>query len=105
MRATADGFTLDFFQPVDPQKAADSSNYSLQSYRRESTPAYGGPDLDRRTEKIAAVEVSPDKKRVSLKLPELRERFVYELRHKNLAPKNAMFHPDEAHFTLRQIPR
>jgi hypothetical protein len=24
---------------------------------------------------------------------------------KNLAPKNAVFHPDEAHFTLRQIPK
>jgi hypothetical protein len=105
MRATADGFTLDFFQPVDTAKAADIANYSLQSYRRESTPAYGGPDLDRRTEKIAAIEVSPDNKRVTLKLPEMRERFVYELRLKNLAPKNAMFHPDEAHFTLRQIPR
>ncbi|HEX5105390.1 MAG TPA: hypothetical protein VFV87_16340, partial [Pirellulaceae bacterium] len=105
MKATADGFTLDFFQPVDAKKAADVSNYSLQSYRRESTPAYGGPDLDRRTEKIAAIEVSKDDKRVTLKLPELRERFVYELRLKNLAPKNAMFHPDEAHFTLRQVPK
>jgi len=105
MKATSDGFSLDFFQPVDATKAADVANYSLQSYRRESTPAYGGPDLDRRTEKIAAVEVSPDKKRVSLKLPELRERFVYELRLKNLAPKNGMFHPDEAHFTLRQVPK
>jgi hypothetical protein len=105
MKATADGFTLDFFQPVDAKKAADLANYSLQSYRRESTPAYGGPDLDRRTEKIAAIEVSKDKKRVTLKLPELRERFVYELRLKNLAPRGAMFHPDEAHFTLRQIPK
>jgi glucose/arabinose dehydrogenase len=105
MKATADGFTLDFFQPVDAKKAADIANYSLQSYRRESTPAYGGPDLDRRTEKIAAIEVSRDQKRVTLKLSELRERFLYELRLKNLAPKNAMFHPDEAHFTLRQVPR
>ena len=105
MKATVDGFTLDFFQPVDAKKSADAGNYSLQSYRRESTPAYGGPDLDRRTEKIAAIEVAPDKKRVTLKLPELRERFVYELRLKNLAPNSAMFHPDEAHFTLRQVPK
>jgi hypothetical protein len=104
MRATKTGFTLDFFQPVDAKKAADAANYSLQSYRRESTPAYGGPDLDRRTEKLASVQVSDEGKRVTLTLAEMRTGFVYELRMKNLAPKNAMFHPDEAHYTLRQIP-
>ena len=104
MKATADGFTLDFFQPVDAKKAVDAANYSLQSYRRESTPAYGGPDLDRRTEKVSRAEVSVDGKRISLTLPDLRTGFVYELRLKNLTPGGGMFHPDEAHYTLHRIP-
>ncbi|MBW8883383.1 MAG: c-type cytochrome, partial [Planctomycetia bacterium] len=72
VRATKTGFTIDFFKPVDRAKAVDVASYSIQSYRRESTPAYGGPDLDRRSETILAAEVSADGKRVTLRLPELR---------------------------------
>jgi mono/diheme cytochrome c family protein len=104
VRATTTGFTIDFFRSVDRAKAADVTSYSVQSYRRESTPAYGGPDLDRRTETISSAEVSADGKRVTLTLPELRTGHVYELRTKNLAPGGEMFHPDEAHYTLNSIP-
>jgi mono/diheme cytochrome c family protein len=105
VRATHNGFTIDFFQPVDRAKAADIASYSIQSYRRESTPAYGGPDIDRRAEKVNAVEVSADGKRATLTLPELRAGgHVYEIRVKNVAPGGAMFHPDEAHYTMNQIP-
>jgi mono/diheme cytochrome c family protein/cytochrome c553 len=104
VRATKTGFTIDFFQPVDRVKAADIASYSISSYRRESTPAYGGPDLDRRDEKISTAELSADAKRVTLTLPELRTSHVYEIRLKNLTPGGGLFHPDEAHYTLRQIP-
>jgi hypothetical protein len=87
---------------VDAAKAANAANYSLSSYRRESTPAYGGPDLDRRIERIAGIEVAPDCRRVILKLAELREGFVYELQVKNLTADGSLFHPDEAHYTLRK---
>jgi mono/diheme cytochrome c family protein len=102
MRAVAGGFAIDFFRPVDAAKAANAANYSLSSYRRESTPAYGGPDLDRRIERIAGIEVAPDCRRVILKLAELREGFVYELQVKNLTADGSLFHPDEAHYTLRK---
>jgi hypothetical protein len=99
-----DGFTLDFFRLVDRAKAADPANYSLASYRRESTPAYGGPNLDRRIEKLAGVEVSPDGKRVTLRLAALREGFVYEFQLKPLVRGKEPFHPAEAHYTLNRIP-
>jgi hypothetical protein len=105
VRATSTGFTIDFFQPVDRAKAADVTSYSVESYRRESTPAYGGPDLDRRTERISAAAVADDGKRVTLTLPELRTGHVFEFRLKNLAPGGGMFHPDEAHYTLHKIPQ
>lgn len=105
VRATATGFTIDFFQPADRAKAADVVSYSIASYRRESTPAYGGADIDRRDEKISRCEVSSDGKRATLTLPELRPGHVYELHVKNLTPGGGMFHPDEAHYTLNQIPR
>jgi mono/diheme cytochrome c family protein len=105
VRATRDGFVLDFCQPVDREPAGRADSYTIQSYRRESTPAYGGPDLDRRTEKVAAVDVTADARRVTLRLAELRPGFVYEFRLKNLAPGGSDFHPAEAHYTLRVVPR
>ena len=104
VRANQEGFTIDFFRPVDPAKARDPANYSLASYRRESTPAYGGPNLDRRTERIAAIDVSPDGKRVTLKLGELRKGFVYEFQLRALSPGKEPFFPAEAHYTLNDIP-
>src|SRR5262249_56661313 len=65
VRATATGFTIDFLQPVDRAKAADLASYSVQSYRRESTPAYGGPDLDRPAETISTRQLSAHRKRVT----------------------------------------
>ncbi len=104
VRATKDGFTLDFFRPVDRAKAADPANYLLASYRRESTPAYGGPNLDRRIEKIDSIEISPDAKRVTLRLASLRAGFLYEFQLKPLVRGKELFHPAEAHYTLNQIP-
>jgi cytochrome c553 len=104
VRATKEGFTLDFFRPVDPAKAKDAANYNIASYRRESTPAYGGPNLDRRSEKVAALELAPDAKRVTLKLADLRPGFLYEFQLRPLVRGKELFHPAEAHYTLNQIP-
>jgi mono/diheme cytochrome c family protein len=104
VRATKNGFVIDFFKPVDRAKAANLDSYAIESYRRESTPAYGGPDIDRRPEKIASASLSEDGKHVTLVLPELRTRHVYELRLKNLTQGGGVFHPDEAHYTLKQVP-
>ncbi|WP_254507178.1 c-type cytochrome [Anatilimnocola floriformis] len=105
MRAIVGGFELEFFVPVEKELAEQLESYSLSSYRRESTPAYGGNDIDRRTEKIAKVSLSPDRKRVILALDQLRTGHVYELRIKSLAPAEETFFPAEAHYTLRRVPK
>jgi hypothetical protein len=104
VRATRDGFTIDFTRPVDRARAERTDNYAVQSYRRESTPAYGGPDRDRRAESVAAATVAADGRRVTLQLAELRPGFVYEFRVKELAPGGGTFFPAEAHYTLRVVP-
>ncbi len=105
VRATPDGFVIDFFRPVDRELAGRPESYAVQSYRREPTPAYGGPDRDRRTETVTGVSVADDGRRVTLRLAEQRPGFVYEFRLKNLAPGGATFHPAEAHYTLRVVPK
>ena len=103
VRARADGFVISFTQPVDRALAADADNYAISSYRRVSTPAYGGPDVDRRVEQIARADVAADRHSVNLVLPELREGFVYELHLRKLVNEGRFF-PAEAYYTLRKRP-
>lgn len=105
VRATSDGFVIDFTQPVDREKASQLDSYAISSYRRISTPAYGGADDDRRQERIAAVSVQEDRRQAKVVLGELREGYVYEIRLKALAPGDAEFFPAEAHYTLRVAPQ
>jgi mono/diheme cytochrome c family protein len=105
VRATRDGFVIDFFRPVERERAGQAASYAVESYRREATPAYGGPDRDRRTEKVIAVTVAEGGRRVTLRLAELRPGFVYEFRLRNLALGKGEFHPAEAYYTLRVVPR
>ncbi|MCA9155890.1 MAG: hypothetical protein KDA38_13930, partial [Planctomycetales bacterium] len=104
VRARPDGFEVRFTRPVDAARAADAANYTLSSYTRVSTPAYGGPDVDRRKETITAIEVADDGRSARLRLKELRSGFVYELHVKPLVD-SAEFFPDEAHYSLNFIPQ
>ncbi|REK09942.1 MAG: hypothetical protein DWQ37_17735 [Planctomycetota bacterium] len=100
VRAVPEGFEIAFTTPVDRARAGDASNYTVASYRRIPTPRYGGPDQDRRVEKIRWVHVSDDARRVTLHFDDLREGFVYELHVQNLTDGQPFF-PDEAYYTLR----
>ncbi len=105
VQATHDGFRIDFFRPIDRGLGGRAESYTIQSYRREPTPAYGSPDRDRRSEKVIGVDVSRDARTVTLKLAEMRPGFVYELRLKNLTPGGGDFFPAEAHYTLNVVPK
>ena len=103
VRATHDGFVHRLF-PSHRPRIGRTQRRATRSSRiaAKPTPAYGGPDRDRRTEKVTGVSVSGDSRRVTLKLAEMRPGFVYELRLKNLAPGNSDFHPAEAHYTAHR---
>jgi len=104
VRATSDGFTIDFTQPVDRAAAEQVRHYAISSYRRIATSAYGSPDIDREAEMIDSLEVAADGLRATLRLARLRPGFVYEFRLSHLGPANEIFFPGEAHYTLRQVP-
>jgi hypothetical protein len=104
VRARHDGFIIDFTAPVDRSRAADPASYAITSYRRITTPAYGGPDVERESESITAVDLSPDGRLATLHLKRMRAGFVYELQVKNLAGDGQPFYPAEAHYSLRTFP-
>ncbi|MBX9787909.1 MAG: c-type cytochrome [Pirellulales bacterium] len=98
------GFTIHFTGPVDADRGASAENYAIESYRRISTPEYGGPDVDRRRETIRAVEFSTERLEARLELGKLRTDCVYEIRLRGLGPGGAALVPDEAHYTVRRVP-
>jgi glucose/arabinose dehydrogenase len=104
VRADAEGFLIDLTAPADARRMADVTNYTVSSYRRRSTPAYGGKDQDRRTETIQSVSVSDDRLHITLRIRQLRAGYVYDLRLKNLVGEGETFFPAEAYYTLRTIP-
>jgi mono/diheme cytochrome c family protein len=104
VRATNSGFVVKFTKPVDRRLAADVANYSLASYTRISTPAYGGNDTQRRVESIRAIQVATDALSVKLTVSKLRRGFVYEMNLRKLSPDRGEFFPSQAHYTLRVIP-
>jgi hypothetical protein len=104
LRATADGFQIDFTRPVDTALAGDAANYTVSSYRRISTPQYGGDDVDRRSDVARSATVDDDGLGVRIVVDDLREGHLYELRLRNLAGDDAEFYPAEAYYTLRRIP-
>ena len=100
VRATRNGFVIDFTHPVDREAVCNEDNYQIRSYRRISTPKYGGDDQDEATEKISDIQVE-NEKQVLLRLDRMREGFVYELTLSNFGRD---FFPNQAHYTLRSIP-
>ncbi|MEK6234805.1 MAG: hypothetical protein N2C14_08840, partial [Planctomycetales bacterium] len=102
-RAAADGFHLSFTTAMNASHASAAGNYHVSSYRRTSTPAYGGEDQDRRVERIRVVQLASDGKGARLILASpLATGRVYEIRVKS--PPGVSLHPAEAHYTLRRIP-
>lgn len=87
MSLTTKGFELTFTQPVDDSSATNPANYQIRRYYYEYHLAYGSDQFDVQPVPVINVQLSTDKKRVSLKLSELKAGYVYEL---NLAGIRAM---------------
>ncbi len=103
--STPTGFKVRFTDQIDATHGLLPTNYTVASYTRVSTPAYGGDDKQRRLESIAKIELSPDRLEavITLEAP-LREGFVYEIfLDDEIAGEGATLWPKEAHYTLRKL--
>ncbi|HLP41280.1 MAG TPA: hypothetical protein VK465_07210 [Fibrobacteria bacterium] len=78
MRSVAGGFELEFTAPVSAA-AATATNYSVQSWTDVPSPGYGTGHKQNRenTTQITKVEVSSDKKKVTLSIGNLRTGRTY----------------------------
>ena len=88
MKLTPTGFDLTFTQPVDEKTARHLANYRFRSYYYEYHRAYGSPQKDVQSVTVSGVNLSADRKTVSLKLDELKPNRIYELTMGNLQANN-----------------
>ncbi len=87
--ALSDGLRVHFTGPVDETAASAPTSYTIRSYRRVSTPAYGGNDQEERQETVLAAKVFANGTAVDLTLANLRADTVYELRVGKVAPSHS----------------
>ena len=107
VRVRPHGFLIEMTRPVDRRRALNPKHFAVSSYTRTSTPAYGGPDQNRRTEPVDSVTLDKSGTRITLKLEQpLRPGYVYEFHLKNLMPHGrGVFFPAEAHYTVHRVPQ
>ena len=105
MNITPDGWNLKFTHPIDKPKAAELSRWFLESYTYHYWDTYGSPEIERRENKISAMQVSDDGLSVRLIVPERDKRRVYHLQLKDIPSADGakLLHPD-AYYTLNELP-
>ncbi|MES2475031.1 MAG: family 16 glycoside hydrolase [Verrucomicrobiota bacterium] len=105
VRSRADGFIIEFTQPVPYAVASQASNYQIQQYAYAPTITYGGPKIGTATRTITEVAVSLDRKKVFLRIPSLENGKVAYFRLKNFVNDNNIAPwATEAWYTLNQRP-
>ncbi|MHB8522459.1 MAG: DUF7133 domain-containing protein [Limisphaerales bacterium] len=104
MHLTPVGFDLTFTKPIDPGTATDLSAYSVQHFHYYYHRTYGSPQVDNTPVAVSAAQISEDRKTISLVLPELVSKKIYELHIRGLqaADGSGLLHPD-AYYTLNRL--
>ena len=105
IRATRDGFDIDFFAPVDRTRAMNPEHYSISGYTRVWGGAYATPDSDRHRCKVLAIELSDDRKTATLKVDSRKTpNYVYDISCRDVAEPDKPLFPGYGFFTLHKIP-
>ncbi len=83
VRTQADGFELEFTQPVAEGYGDSPTDFGLARWRYQPTANYGGPKLDETKLSVSNLSWSADRKKVSLTFSGLIPEHVYYLRLPN----------------------
>ncbi|MES2730337.1 MAG: plastocyanin/azurin family copper-binding protein [Bacteroidota bacterium] len=105
VRATVDGFEVEFTQPVDKKTASDPASYALNGFIYKYHPVYGSPIINQQECAIKGIEVSADGMKVRLAVDGLRQKYIHELKAEGIRSQSALalLH-NTAYYTLNEIP-
>ena len=107
IRATSDGFEIEFTQPLANDVGNNPDDYTLQQWWYKPTAAYGGPKLDLEDLVIQNVSVSNDRKKVRLTLPGIKpEHVIYFYLGEHFTNDSGQkLWTGESWYTLNSIPQ
>lgn len=83
IRSRAEGFLLEFTQPVDTLKAKSPGCFSAASWEYVPTEQYGGPKVNPATHAVTEVRISADGRKVFLRLNGLRAGRILHISHRD----------------------
>lgn len=105
VKARADGFIIEFTQPVPYSVASLKGNYSLQQFRQTPESTYGGPKYNLETLTAQRLDISQDRRKVFLSIPGLKTDRVLALRLRNfINDANVAPWATEAWYTINRLP-
>jgi glucose/arabinose dehydrogenase len=105
LSVTPTGWTVRFTRPIVAQTAADPATWFLESYTYHHWATYGSPEIERREDPIARIDVAEDGLSAHLTVPGRKIGRVFHLQAKGLTATDgaALLHPD-AWYTLNSVP-
>lgn len=105
IRATSDGFRVQFTKPVALQSATDPRSYTLQTYTHVYQQGYGSPEVDHTYPKVTHAELSDDGRTVRLELDQLTQGHVHDFDFSGVrSQENEVLLHNKAYYTLNEIP-
>jgi cytochrome c len=106
VRAKTNGMEVELTEPLAEGQGLTPANYTVETWRYVPTANYGGPKIGEATMQIRSVTVSPDRRRVFLEVPGLKEgQVVYVRLDPTLASASGQdLWSTEAWYTLNKIP-
>lgn len=105
LRATSDGFEIEFFSRVDPKAAALVENYSISGYTRVWQGSYTTADSGRYRVNVKSIDVINGGKSVRLHVDELKQQYVYDVSCSDIGTaEQPKLRPNTGHYTMNRIP-
>lgn len=105
IRAQADGFLLEFTQPVDAKLAADPKSYEITGFTYHYWSRYGSKIINQETCMVHQALVSKDRKSVRLIVHGLRTGYIHEVKAAGIRSVAGLqlLHPI-GYYTLNNFP-
>ena len=104
VRATADGFEVRFFRPLDKAAVENPDSWSIQGYTREWGGGYATPESGRHTVRIQSIESADDGRLAHIVVDALKPEFVYDISTGGPLAASAELWPEEAHYSMKVVP-
>ena len=105
IRATSQGFDIDYFGAVDPQRGIQPDLYRISGYTRIWKGDYATPDSGHHSCEVKSVTLSNNRRTASLIISGRRTGHVYDVSVGDIGeePQRQLW-PPIGHFTLHRIP-